>query len=707
MKIHSMTATFGKLDHETLTLKPGLNILEAPNEWGKSTWCAFLTAMLYGLDTRAKSTKTALADKEHFAPWSGKPMSGRMDLNWNGRDITIERTTRGRVPMGEFRAYETATGLAVPELNGANCGQILLGIERSVFLRSGFIRISFLNATVDVQLRRRLNALVTTGDDSGRAEDLASGLKELKNRIRYNRSGLLPQAEGERERLENTLRELQLLTAQRADAQVRMDQVKDWQLLLENHRQALEFAAAQEQEAFVCQAEQAVEAARQSLETLDVQCTLYPDRGTAAEVLEEIERLRQEQQNLETALAELAEPEAPVGLPEIFAGMEPEEAIVSATWDRNRHWYLSDRRYYLLVLGALVTVLGFAAVYWSQVPGLICGGIGLLLLLVDGILQIRRRREKRKLEEYYGGQIADRWIRSAEAYASTVYGYRQAKRDAEHQRQELGQLLESLRANVAEATEGRGLEACREEWLEVLSAWDQREIARAAYAQAEDHCRRISAMAKPSAAPEFPDRMDYSREETDKLLAQCAGELQHLENRLGMLQGRMDALGDPEELKNKLEAANGRISQLEKTYEALLLAQETLGEAAAQLQRRFAPRIASRAQELMGKLTDGRYDRVNLREDLSLLAGADREDILREVHWRSDGTVDQLYLALRLAVAEELAPQAPLILDDALVRFDDVRLKAALGILRREAEEKQVLLFTCHSREKQLISSGF
>ena len=62
MKIYSMTATFGKLDHQTLTLKPGLNIIEAPNEWGKSTWCAFLVAMLYGLDTRAKSTKSVLAD---------------------------------------------------------------------------------------------------------------------------------------------------------------------------------------------------------------------------------------------------------------------------------------------------------------------------------------------------------------------------------------------------------------------------------------------------------------------------------------------------------------------------------------------------------------------------------------------------------------------------------------------------------------------
>ena len=62
MKIYSMTATFGKLEHETLTLEPGLNVFAGENEWGKSTWCAFLAAMFYGLDTRAKSTRTALAD---------------------------------------------------------------------------------------------------------------------------------------------------------------------------------------------------------------------------------------------------------------------------------------------------------------------------------------------------------------------------------------------------------------------------------------------------------------------------------------------------------------------------------------------------------------------------------------------------------------------------------------------------------------------
>ena len=241
MILYSMTATFGKLEHATLKLEPGLNVITAGNEWGKSTWCAFLTAMFYGLDTRAKSTKTTLADKEHYAPWSGSPMSGRIDLRWMGRDITIERQSTGRTPMGDFRAYETSTGLELPEITAQNCGELLLGVERSVFVRTGFIRFRDISVTEDEALRRRLNNLVTTGEENSAADQLAEELKNLKNRIRHNKTGLLPQAEAQRDRLEETYRELLNLEAQNEDILRQLDSNEDCRRALENHLDALDY----------------------------------------------------------------------------------------------------------------------------------------------------------------------------------------------------------------------------------------------------------------------------------------------------------------------------------------------------------------------------------------------------------------------------------------------------------------------------------
>ena len=94
---------------------------------------------------------------------------------------------------------------------------------------------------------------------------------------------------------------------------------------------------------------------------------------------------------------------------------------------------------------------------------------------------------------------------------------------------------------------------------------------------------------------------------------------------------------------------------------------------------------------------------LRLRTDRAVhgVRGADDEVSTHGCLWRSDGTVDQLYLALRLAVAEALTPDAPLVLDDALVCFDDDRLAAALDILQQASDKKQVILFTCQSRERE------
>lgn len=80
MKIHKLTASFGKLNHDTIEFNDGLNVVYAPNESGKSTWCAFIRAMLYGVDSAERAKTGYLPDKIKYAPWSGAPMEGTMEL---------------------------------------------------------------------------------------------------------------------------------------------------------------------------------------------------------------------------------------------------------------------------------------------------------------------------------------------------------------------------------------------------------------------------------------------------------------------------------------------------------------------------------------------------------------------------------------------------------------------------------------------------
>ena len=702
MRIYKMTATFGKLEHETLTLEPGLNIITAPNEWGKSTWCAFLMAMLYGLDTRAKTTKTALADKERYQPWSGSPMSGRIDLNWNGRDITIERATRRRVPLGEFKAYETESGLPVEELTAANCGQTLLGVEQTVFRRAGFIRFSDLPVTQDEALRRRLNALVTTGDDSGAADRLAASLKDLKNRCRYNRTGLLPQAEAQRDAIEEKLTELETLNTQCQKLKMRIDEVKDWLRQLYNHQQALAYAKMESGLNQIAKAREATEETEQTLRALEAACASLPPQAEVESKVRELRAFR-DQWNAIRAEERQAptEPQKPE-LPNPFTGLTAEAARAMAREDAREMTELSQSKMPLIfmIIGALgLVAAGGLAYLTAYVFAVIAGGVGLLALIWGVIDRVSTRKKALAIVEKYGTADWKQWTAPISEYEQDMIAYGEALKAYQEVGSDLEVRLMVLRKKRDSLCGLQEPEEMLDFWQEAQRQWEQYDRARAEAVTTKRHLEALNAVVKPVEKPTTPDNLTQNEAQTAQLLAECAAEQQRLQNRLGQYQGRMEIIGSAEDLRLQHKRVCDRIARLEDTYTALTIAQETLQQARTELQRRFAPRITQRAQELLGAMTDGRYQSLTMGEDFSLRASAGQEDVQWDAIWRSDGTIDQLYLALRLAVAEELTPDAPLVLDDALVRFDDTRMAAALNILRKMAESKQVICFTCQGRE--------
>ena len=140
MIIRKLRASFGKLENETLSLHDGLNVIYAPNESGKSTWCAFIRAMLYGVDSSERARSGYLPDKLRYAPWSGAPMEGSMELRAERSDITLTRRTRAKgAPMRDFSAVYTGTAIPVEGMDGQNAGELLTGVSRDVFCRSAFI----------------------------------------------------------------------------------------------------------------------------------------------------------------------------------------------------------------------------------------------------------------------------------------------------------------------------------------------------------------------------------------------------------------------------------------------------------------------------------------------------------------------------------------------------------------------------------------
>ncbi len=155
---------------------------------------------------------------------------------------------------------------------------------------------------------------------------------------------------------------------------------------------------------------------------------------------------------------------------------------------------------------------------------------------------------------------------------------------------------------------------------------------------------------------------------------------------------------------------DGEIARLEeemqdacRDHDRLVLMASVLREADRRFREKHQPDVLKRASEYLERITDGRYRRLITLENagggerLAVITGSGEP---RNVEFPlSGGTLDQIYLAFRLAVIDHLDEgheSLPLILDEALVNWDDMRFEKTMQLLSEVANTRQVFLFTCH-----------
>lgn len=713
--IHRMTATFGKLQSRTLELKDGLNIIEAPNETGKSTWCAFLLAMLYGINSRERDKAGFIADKNRYAPWSGAAMSGRLDCRAGAGELSLTRTTRRQTaPMGDFQALYAGTGDSFPGLTGQNCGETLLGVSREVYERSAFIRQSGMTITQDAGLERRIAALITSGEEDTSYTEAADALKKQLNRRRHNKTGQIPVLEAELQDVRRQLTELdtlesQLQTARRQSEALsaREGELTAELVLHDRWEAARERQARAEAETAAAQAEQAAE---------DLRCRIQEDRIPENDT---IGRLRGALVNLETTRkamdkarserdeaakallrAEAAVNESP------FTGLTPEQAE-KAPLD------LEPKPRFPLwaVLLSVLCGAGLGAALWFALHNLLlaigasCGLCG-AVLLAAGLLT----GKKQARWEALAAEARQRRTEELSAYTALYRAAEEARAEADRRSSAAEALYNTLSSNEqAILLEIRrfapdAFDSSTADSLLRSCAVRRQELAKAEAAAREARMRLdlLAQKAPPAddgAPPEPPAR---SREIVESDLSAVRANLAAARSAADRLTGQLHAVGDPVALRSEAARLEEEIAALEGEYEAIRLAMDTLEGANTTLQNRFSPELGRRAAEIFSALTGGKYSGVVLDRAFHLSAEQAGDSVYRPSALLSAGAADQLYLAVRLAICDLVLPggdPAPIVLDDALASFDNDRCAAALRWLKEEGKRRQILLFTCHSRE--------
>lgn len=667
MQLLHANATYGKLDQAQLDLQPGLNVICAPNEGGKSTWCRFLLAMFYGLNTRQRGD---LADKNRFQPWSGSLMQGKLELSVGDKELTLSRRTqRPDAPLGVFSCTYSGTDTPVPGLDAARCGETLLGAPQSVYQRCAFIPSGSLAIDADADLERRISALISTGDEKISFSQVESRLKKQLRQRKYNRSGSIPLLEAEIAGLRAAQQEAQTLTGQLENLQQQLSQAREDQARRRQTRLQVAQEALREKEI-------RLQALPDSSDLQRINQQLGAVRSLGDQVQQAQEAVSRQESAIEDQLQELnRNPLHPMTKAQLEAQLQiqppvpPQVAqllisLALGLCGGGFLWYEIDRPQVLwLCLACAVTALA--------------AGNFLRLLIRRIRLQQSRRRELSRQEELR--KLAESYLPALE--------------ELEAQRALLRQKQQIL------SDGDRRLRAQLSDLLSQVSRWDDS-------VQSAGDIRRF---VRETAQNRDRLAQELHQAQTQLLQAQMSDAddtVTHLQQQIAQVQGRLDAGRDAQALGDQISRLEEELVRQQAEYDALRLSLDALQAANTTLQNRFSPELGRRAAEIFADMTGSTWSHILLDREFHLSAESGSDPTRRSVQLLSAGTADQLYLAVRLAICEMILPpeqNPPLILDDALLTFDDARLSTTLDYLTRLGAQRQILLFTCQGREAALL----
>lgn len=653
-------SNFGKLQDFSYEFEEGLNILCEENGWGKSTFAAFIRAMLYGLPQSGSRTRLEEAERRRYKPWQGGDLGGYLVFEANGKTYKAERTFGTKEAEDSFRLTDLATNLESHDFS-AELGKELFGLDKEAYSRTTYLsqnKISDggMNDSIGKKLSRMAEG------ESGNFDQAYGMLDELRKKYvpdrRKEEKGYVAMLSGQiaetQTWLEGCRRKEENAGPWREKERAAAEKKKKYYAELQECRTALEKAAGYE----------AALAKKQHYEEL---CRQEERAKQKAEELKEWQKRGKERGEKKEEAQELCR----------MAGAEKQAA------DRTGKYFLLGG--VLLLAAALLLA---AVLFWRNASGAesqngtfgagaedngemmaeeqapdaafgLCagltaaGGICLLWLALEkrkkaGLAEEREARYVSLLEEYQAEEdtikelLQRDFLRDSEEYAEAV-----KKREQFEQ--------ENLPARLCELTQPvesfAVLQQKERELLHQLTLLDEE----------EKDCR--------------------SRAEAFEEAAETGGELVET---LEMLQ---------EELTVK-----------KREHLLVLETMKCLKEAKERFSSRYMKKLQKSFQEYVSffdgegleKSTGGRFGGVEA--DINLQIRVLTYGKGRELGYFSTGMRELLGLCMRFALVDTLFEEEEpfLILDDPFVNFDEERLRRALDFLKKAGKRYQILYLVCH-----------
>jgi len=676
---------FGKFHNVNMELTPGINVIYGKNEAGKSTLHAFVKGMLFGIERlRGRAGKEDLYVK--YQPWDTPgAYQGSMVLTVDGEDYRIIRSFYKK--ERSIKIIRESTGR---ELTDAELGvsAIIPSLTESIYRNT--ISIEQLRAKTEYELAEELKNYITNlsmskskeVDVNGANNYLLEKKKKLEKQLPDDRLAALT---SELKELQDTLKKLDGLSGELIELKKRSEYLENKQKEYnrstnqEKMKKVAYYPAVLEKFKRFLEMEQSAKDAEEKVEKLGEktkkQASELDSSDTIGDHLKELGELRQKKQGLEEELKEKRQE------------IEPHLKQGST----------SGR-----VIGVIIVVLGLAisSIPFSFMPILVRCIIG-IAFLVAGISKYimtatKEEKNKQKLEDIK--KECERQIFSLHSRRHDIL--------LNHRVSNESQLM--IKYNDVLKNEMEREQALERKVEYQAEAKRYHEKADELEYEIIDYMKHF--LGNPEASKECMQELwqeiEEFKEEIINEMSSNEEEYTNIRSQMERIRWTLESNAECEVELEQKQMEQEELFELRKglleEIEAITLSIQTLKELSTDIHDSFGSTLNQMLSEIVFSISQGEYSSIIVDEKLNVSVLHRGQYV--SLDKLSAGTMDQIYLALRLSVASLLFPEEnmPILLDDTFALYDDERTKAALKLLAKETN-RQVIIFTCHRREKELL----
>lgn len=687
MKIKNIKVNaYGNIENKDINLEEGINIIHGANESGKSTLLNYIISIFYGI-SRNKDGK-ALSDYEKYKPWNSNEFSGRISYKLeNGEKYEIFRDFNKKNPkIYNDKLEDISDRFETDKKDGSKFFIEQMGIDKQMYLSTVVstqeeVRLNEKNQNMLIQ---KIANLAGTGEDNVSYKKALIKLQEkIRDEIGTNKTSQKPVNIIEKEIVEinNKIVETEKYRNRKYEIDAEKEQILSELKELEQQKQILQ------------ELQNSMKSEEETKNRLEIREKNRKDNiAKINELTNQKNTINAESERVQSAKNHLQD--IIKGHKENIEKLNSEiEKIANEKEETQEKEKPSISFIVITVVLAIALICSIILIKNYIVSGIL--GVAIIANIVFYVINKNKQKvNKAKLREKINQEKQYKREKLENQKQQIIANVNTTEKELEKQEEEEKQVnseLSMLKGQIIL------LEKNNEKITEEIEQ-DNKAIKE----ESNKNKQQIIEKYKDKNINDLLYINDYQNyiSKIEETINNNRIRIKGLEIEYNTIVPQLDEMVVLEE---KREADKEKLAELREKESIINIAIENLMDAYEEMKTTITPKFTKNLSESIQKISSNKYNKVTINDENGMIIENNRGEYVEAIKL-STGTIDQLYLALRLSMIDELSKEnLPIILDESFAYSDNNRLKNMLQYLTSDLNNHQTIIFTCTDREQKML----